>query len=521
MSLADELLADLDDLGNDLEDEVGLDDATAANGNSTARMEEGTGFGEDVDMEGQESTLDAMDMVAITKQEEEETERRINELVANAKSIRDVAKLLSTKTMTGILQRIEEFTQEQATAEHFAGPVESHPEYATIVQTNNLTADVDNEILAVHKFIRDHYAARFPELESLVLNPYDYVQTVKAMDLGQLKLDDVLPSATIMVVTMAGSTTRGRRMELVDDACNMALSLDAAREKMLNYLIAPNLSAIVGTSTAAKMMGAAGGKMPACNVQVLGASAKARTGFSNIGMQRHAGFIYYSNLISRVPSDLRSKATRIVAAKCTLAARIDRCQKTSKGESGQAMLEEIRKRIEKLQEPPPNKNTRALPAPIESSKKKRGGRRVRKQKEAYEMTELRRQQNRVHFSGVEDESYTMDETKGLGMMTKQIGRIRAAAAETRNKATVSNAMQRRLKAYGSGSSGATSGLASSLAFTPVQGIELENPEARAQKMAQLTSRYFDAAQGFLQVKEKRKRDTMDKEDAAIDKASGA
>jgi U4/U6 small nuclear ribonucleoprotein PRP31 len=82
-------------------------------------------------------------------------------------------------------------------------------------------------------------------------------------------------------------------------------------------------------------------------------------------------------------------------------------------------------------------------------------------------------------------------------------------------------MQRRLKTYGSGSSGATSGLASSLAFTPVQGIELENPEARAQKMAQLTSRYFDAAQGFLQVKEKRKRDTMDKEDAAIDKASGA
>jgi hypothetical protein len=49
------------------------------------------------------------------------------------------------------------------------------------------------------------------------------------------------------------------------------------------------------------------------------------------------------------------------------------------------------------------------------------------------MTELRRQQNRVHFSAVEDESYAMDQTKGLGMMTKQIGRIRAAAAETRNK----------------------------------------------------------------------------------------
>ena len=45
------------------------------------------------------------------------------------------------------------------------------------------------------------------------------------------------------------------------------------------------------------------------------------------------------------------------------------------GESGQQMLEDIRKRLEKMQEPPPNKNKRALPAPIEAAKKKRGGRR--------------------------------------------------------------------------------------------------------------------------------------------------
>jgi U4/U6 small nuclear ribonucleoprotein PRP31 len=68
---------------------------------------------------------------------------------------------------------------------------------------------------------------------------------------------------------------------------------------------------------------------------------------------------------------------------------------------------------------------------------------------------------------------------------------------------LSQAMQRRLKAYGSGSSGGTSGLSSSLAFTPVQGIELENPEARAQKLKDLNRRYFDESQGFLQVKRKR------------------
>ena len=43
--------------------------------------------------------------------------------------------------------------------------------------------------------------------------------------------------------------------------------------------------------------------------------------------------------------------------------------------------DEIVKRVEKLQEPPAAKRTKALPTPIEAPKKRRGGRRVRKMKE--------------------------------------------------------------------------------------------------------------------------------------------
>ena len=45
-------------------------------------------------------------------------------------------------------------------------------------------------------------------------------------------------------------------------------------------------------------------------------------------------------------------------------------------------------------EPPPVKNIRALPAPVDGPKKKRGGRRVRQMKERYAVTELRKQANR-------------------------------------------------------------------------------------------------------------------------------
>ena len=84
--------------------------------------------------------------------------------------------------------------------------------------------------------------------------------------------------------------------------------------------IAPNISIIVGSSTAAKLMGVAGGltalsKIPACNIQVLGATKKTNTGLSAAGVQRHTGFIYYSDIINRTPPEYKMKATRLVAAK--------------------------------------------------------------------------------------------------------------------------------------------------------------------------------------------------------------
>ena len=62
------------------------------------------------------------------------------------------------------------------------------------------------------------------------------------------------------------------------------------------HKIAPNLSAILGTEIAAKLMGVAGGiralsQIPACNIQVLGAKKRLLTGYSNASatIQPHQG----------------------------------------------------------------------------------------------------------------------------------------------------------------------------------------------------------------------------------------
>lgn len=46
------------------------------------------------------------------------------------------------------------------------------------------------------------------------------------------------------------------------------------------------------------------------------------------------------------------------------------------------------------------KFAKPLPKPIDSGRKKRAGKRVRKMKERYAMTELRKQNNRLNFADV-------------------------------------------------------------------------------------------------------------------------
>ena len=83
-------------------------------------------------------------------------------------------------------------------------------------------------------------------------------------------------------------------------------------------------------------------------------------------------------------------------------------------------------KLEKLQEPAKAKTKKALPIPEEKKRSKRGGRRVRKMKERYAVTDLQSQQNKISFSLNEGEYG--DRAMGLdrGMVgSKDSGRIRA------------------------------------------------------------------------------------------------
>ncbi|KAJ3694796.1 hypothetical protein LUZ60_000173 [Juncus effusus] len=486
-SLADSFLADLDELS---------DHEAYPQGDENAEPKETENDGDDIMLD-----LDSL----------------------NYDDLDSVSKLQKSQRYIDIMQKVETALQNpSSTPASSSSILEEDPEYQLIVDCNSLSVEIDHETSIIHNFIRDKYRPKFPELESLVHHPVDYARLVQKigneMDLTLVDLEGLLPSAIIMVVSVTASTTSGKplseeTLEKTVEACERMLALDEAKKKVLEFVesrmgyIAPNLSAVVGSSVASKLMGTAGGlnglaKMPACNVQLLGSKRKNLAGFSTATSQLRVGYLEQTEVFLSTPPSLRTRAVRLLASKSTLAARIDSIRGDPSGKAGRSLREEIGRKIEKWQEPPPAKLPKPLPVPDSEPKKKRGGRRLRKMKERYAVTDMRKLANRMQF-GIPEESslgsYCDGLGEGYGMLGQAgNGKLRVAVGQSKLAAKVT----KKFKEKNYGSSGATSGLTSSLAFTPVQGIELSNPQAAQANLlgSGTQSTYFSETGTFSKIK---------------------
>ncbi|KAJ5698527.1 Pre-mRNA-processing factor 31 [Penicillium macrosclerotiorum] len=362
--------------------------------------------------------------------------------------------------------------------------------------------------------------------------PFDDIKALSSSEDNMVgeSLKSILGGPSLMTVALEGTTTRGRQMtdselKLILDTCERILKLDRERTALTESIrsrvnqIAPNLATLIGSHTAAQFLNQTGGllelsKIPACNLGAQGSRRQEGLGFATNTGIKSQGFLYDSPLIQEVPNDLKKQAIRIVSAKMVLAARADVSNYQKDGSLGEDLKEQCYKRLEKLTEPAPNSGVKALPAPDDKPSRKRGGRRARKAKEAVAMTELRKAQNRVAFGKEEAEvGYgTGSGTVGLGMLGQQDdGRIRATQIDQRTRAklsknnkgwgaatpasgtasslrgfgqgaggTASVLQSKGLRTSGVGSLSATAGTASTIAFTPVQGLELVDPKVQAE-----------------------------------------
>eukprot|EP00916_Digyalum_oweni_P005837 GHVL01010117.1.p2 GENE.GHVL01010117.1~~GHVL01010117.1.p2 ORF type:complete len:489 (-),score=86.33 GHVL01010117.1:1862-3328(-) len=388
-------------------------------------------------------------------------------------------------------------------------------EYKLINECNDKVMAVDQEIYTIFRFVRDIYSKKFPELESVVMSPIEYIQVVKRIknetDLNQIDFSDLLNNTSIMALTVTASTTTGSplppgELQKVLGAAEESIELNESKHQMLLYLesrislLAPNLSAVIGSALTSRLITKAGGlsnlaHMPAQNIQLIGSSKKANLGMSAAG--KAMGILYQSDIMLQTPPSFRRRALRLLSGKCSLAARVDCAQECPDGSIGQAYREKLVRALEKEQEPPPAPTKKSLPRPDEKPKARRGGKRYRKMKEKYGLSELRKHANRMTFGTDATEEYR-DGGVDFGMIGKSTGVGKLRLQHKQNRVTP---IPKRRTGGTRTATSSTEGFTSCLAFTPVQGIELANPDAgkEASRPRDAFSKYFSESAQLLKI----------------------
>ena len=112
------------------------------------------------------------------------------------------------------------------------------------------------------------------------------------------------------------------------------ISLALYRKQLYSYLeekmstVAPNLSALIGETVAARLIQKAGSltslaKCPASTVQILGAEKALFRALKTKGNTPKYGLIYHSSFIGRASAKNKGRISRYLANKCSIASRID------------------------------------------------------------------------------------------------------------------------------------------------------------------------------------------------------
>lgn len=307
-SLADSFLDDLDELGDDDEEEYA----------PLQRQKIGSTAGDNSD--------DDEDEDGNAGEDEMDLDKVLFRMVAS-KAANNIGLLRSSVRYTKHFAEIESAFDK--VFELTSGILESDPEYKLILSSNKIIQEIDEEIIGTQRYVTEIYSKKFPELDSLISNKIDYIQTVKRigneMDMTMVELSDLLPSAIVMIVSVTGSTTPGEPLSSNDlsecyRGCDEVLNLVDDKAKILKFVesrmsrIAPNLSHLIGARVAAQLVGLAGGlialsKIPACNIQVIGQERRNLAGFSNAAAMPHIGVLHYCDLVQSCPPFLRRKGS--------------------------------------------------------------------------------------------------------------------------------------------------------------------------------------------------------------------
>lgn len=206
---------------------------------------------------------------------------------------------------------------------------------------------MDKDINTFAMRVREWYSWHFPELKEIVKDNFIFAQTAAYVKDKSLLSEEHLPGLEQIVgdeeVSKAilkaarssmGMDTSEQDMENIIIFTQRMISLALYRKDLYAYLeekmatVAPNLSALIGETVAARLIQKAGSltslaKCPASTVQILGAEKALFRALKTKGNTPKYGLIYNSSFIGRASAKNKGRISRYLANKCAIASRID------------------------------------------------------------------------------------------------------------------------------------------------------------------------------------------------------
>lgn len=212
-----------------------------------------------------------------------------------------------------------------------------------IVQAQCLLDDLDKELNNYIMRAREWYGWHFPELGKILTDNIAFIKTIKLVgtrdNMAVTDLSDILPEELEEKVKEAAEISMGTEISEEDiiniqNLCDEILSINEYRTHLYDYLktrmmaMAPNLTVLVGETIGARLIAHAGSlvnlaKHPASTVQILGAEKALFRALKTKKDTPKYGLIFHASLIGSASAKNKGKISRSLAAKASLATRVD------------------------------------------------------------------------------------------------------------------------------------------------------------------------------------------------------
>merc|ERR1712212_1393776 len=212
-----------------------------------------------------------------------------------------------------------------------------------IVQAISLLDDLDKELNNYTMRVREWYGWHFPEMGKVVTDNLAYAKTIKKMtyrtNASSTDFSDILPEEIEQQLKEFAEVSMGTDvneddMDNILQLADQVIEITDYRAQLFEYLknrmaaIAPNLTVLVGELVGARLIAHAGSllnlaKPPASTVQILGAEKALFRALKTKHDTPKYGLIYHASLVGQGNAKSKGKISRMLAAKSSLATRVD------------------------------------------------------------------------------------------------------------------------------------------------------------------------------------------------------